>query len=459
MSFIKLFSPAESQVEPLDKEAWVESARVVDVIKAISEHKDVELTGLPSSLQDVLTLLIAQSKQFDRQTLSRTVDLSMHASQTIAAVANIADYVVRNEKNTDRMSATIDQMCQSIDEISQFSEMAEDVTTASNEQLQQGEHAAQAVYQANNDTARSFEAMNAAVRELTEAAEQINTFAGTIDGIANQTNLLALNATIEAARAGEAGRGFGVVASEVKALSAQTQQATEDIRSRIKRLFSHLEEMSDAVHIAEDHVGQSIERSAAAETILREAKSDSERSLEQIKAIAYQMAEQQKASVHIVEGLHSIAEASHSVSKLARGVIDLVSSSEPVITEQLNEMSEREVSGYILYRAKADHILWKKRLAEMLVDYKSLEDHELADHHGCRLGRWYDGVSDLGLKDNEAFKALLPVHKLMHERAKETVEHHRNGEVDEAHRAFAEMQVHSEEIIKYLDVLIQKTPH
>jgi methyl-accepting chemotaxis protein len=71
---------------------------------------------------------------------------------------------------------------------------------------------------------------------LESAATEIGQIVGTIDDVARQTNLLALNATIEAARAGEAGRGFGVVAQEVKSLSVETKQAVDDIRSRVSRL-------------------------------------------------------------------------------------------------------------------------------------------------------------------------------------------------------------------------------
>ena len=92
-----------------------------------------------------------------------------------------------------------------------------------------------------------FGRMTQSIHDLGSAAAQIGEFVSTIEAIAQQTNLLALNATIEAARAGDAGRGFAIVASEVKTLSGLTQKATDDIRSRIKRLQDEVNGLTESI--------------------------------------------------------------------------------------------------------------------------------------------------------------------------------------------------------------------
>jgi methyl-accepting chemotaxis protein len=104
--------------------------------------------------------------------------------------------------------------------------------------------AAETTSSANSEKARQ---LNQVVQQLTDASQRIGGVVKLISQIAGQTNLLALNATIEAARAGDAGKGFGVVAAEVKILSRQTAQATEEITGQITKMRSTVDNTAELV--------------------------------------------------------------------------------------------------------------------------------------------------------------------------------------------------------------------
>ena len=110
------------------------------------------------------------------------------------------------------------------------------------------------------------------VQVLNEAANQIGDFVGIITGLAEQTNLLALNATIEAARAGEAGKGFAVVASEVKALAAQTNRSTHEIAERVGRIQDSTQSAVEAIGEIADSIDQLGEVTATVAAAMEEQR-------------------------------------------------------------------------------------------------------------------------------------------------------------------------------------------
>jgi methyl-accepting chemotaxis protein len=165
-------------------------------------------------------------------TLSRTAQTTQGLATTVAAASEQAS------SNVQSVASASEEMSASVDEISRQVE-------------QSGKIAGEAVIQAGSTDQR--------IAELSVAAGRIGDVVKLITAIAEQTNLLALNATIEAARAGEAGKGFAVVASEVKALAAQTAKATGDIGSQI----AGMQTATDASVIAIKEIGGTIKRVSA----------------------------------------------------------------------------------------------------------------------------------------------------------------------------------------------------
>jgi methyl-accepting chemotaxis protein len=213
-----------------------------------------------------------------------------NASENLATMSSDADTrAAASARSTERVSAHIDVVASSIEGIAQtLSSSAEDA-----EKTSALAAAARVVVDAAKDDAKA----------LTEAARTIEQVIALIEDVAGQTNLLALNATIEAARAGEMGRGFGVVAHEVKQLATRTSRATEDVRSGLQGITAASQRIAERVA----KLVQSIDQVAAV-----------------AKAIAGQMREQDANSQAITSNTAHTAADVRNVATTVKDVAGMI---------------------------------------------------------------------------------------------------------------------------------------
>jgi len=205
-------------------------ARAIDVFKQTAVQADElhrrERARAETEAQRARTVAAA-IQSFDLkvgETLKAAERVTVTLDQTAQSMAGYA------EATTERALAVVAAADQAFDNVSQVASATEELTASVAEINQQVTQSASISHSAAADAARA----DAMVQGLADAASQIGDVVKLISGIAAQTNLLALNATIEAARAGDAGRGFGVVASEVKNLANQTAQATDRISAQVQ---------------------------------------------------------------------------------------------------------------------------------------------------------------------------------------------------------------------------------
>ena len=172
------------------------------------------------------------------------------ASEELSLItADSAQNLHQQHSATDQVATAVNEMSATVQEVAQNASDAASAATTADDNVQQGRQVVQQTVSAIMDLARDVDNAANVIRELNENSDSIGKVLDVIKGIAEQTNLLALNAAIEAARAGEQGRGFAVVADEVRTLASRTQESTQEIQEMIEKLQVGAE---NAVRVMDD---------------------------------------------------------------------------------------------------------------------------------------------------------------------------------------------------------------
>ena len=251
------------------------------------------------------------------------------AAEELSAVTEQTSAGVNSQKvETDQVATAMHEMTATVQEVARNAEQASQAASAADGQAREGDKVvAEAIAQIErlaDEVARSTDAM----AHLQQESNKIGSVMDVIKAVAEQTNLLALNAAIEAARAGEQGRGFAVVADEVRTLAKRTQQSTEEIEQMIARLHggvgAAVKAMGTSHEMASGTVGQSERVQRALENILGavgmivDQNQQIAAAVEQQTAVAHDIdqniVEINRAGERTAEGAHQTEDASRALS-------------------------------------------------------------------------------------------------------------------------------------------------
>lgn len=245
----------------------------------------------------------------------------------------------------------------------------------------------------NSDTKHVSET----VGKLKTVTEGIDNFINLIQGISEQTNLLALNAAIEAARAGEQGRGFAVVADEVRALARRTAEATNEIATLISEVNSGMD--------------------------------------------------------NVVNGIGHIGEKSQQVRQNSE-VIESTTQQIVTLSQQMYSIVTESADNSFIQTVKMDHIVWKLEVYKVVLGMSDKTIGDFADHTLCRLGNWYyKGEGAENYKALSSFRSLEAPHVAVHQNGISALDALNENNPQEATKYLERMEHTSEQVLKYLSAL------
>ena len=238
--------------------------------------------------------------------------------------------------------------------------------------------------------------MSQSMANLEEIADSINSFVETISKISDQTNLLALNAAIEAARAGDAGRGFSVVADEVRSLASNTSKSAEEVGGLIARIKQDTESgVKFAIALEESNVELS----------------------------------------NTISGLNdSYSGINNSVGSMKNSITGAVDRS-------------------FIQAIKLDHVAFKGEIYEVALGRSHKSIDSFSDHRQCRLGQWYYSDMSQAHKHSSSFKALDKPHEEVYKFGVEALRYIQSSDVQQSLTMLKRMEDSSSRVIELLDDL------
>jgi len=342
-----------------------------------------------------------------------------------AATEDISNYVQDSHKST---SKSIDESIDAIEKINKSFELFTETRSKTN------------VVQ---DT----------MTQVNIETKKINDIISIIKGVADQTNLLALNASIEAARAGEAGRGFSVVAEEIKKLAESTKIQVEFIQTIITNLtnetFKATTELNGVIKSFDDSkefMGEaigSIEGMKGSLTGIGDSFVEISANIEEQTAAAEEMA----GSLEIVnEKAFELKEHTHKTGKAFYETSKLIDDIRLISLANADNCP----SAIKIEVAISDHLIWRWRVYNMILGNDVLDEATVGTHNICRLGKWLATINSDDKNVQRIIRELDKPHEALHVLAKEAIRYYNSGNLNEAEKTLVKMDVTSAEVIALL---------
>jgi len=251
------------------------------------------------SIASVINELLEMYKELISKLSEAGQSVSLASNEVKSTVANTIDGLSESESNIDQLVISMDQMTLAIAEVAKSASFSAATASKADAEAQQGNIVVGETVDSIKALADGFQQTTQVMEELRQDSDNIGSVLAVIEDIAEQTNLLALNAAIEAARAGEQGRGFAVVADEVRTLARRTQDSTVEIQTIIEHLQKRTGNAVSVIEKGSQAMQPCLEKATAASDALKSITSIMNE-IDNMSAQVASAAEEQSATMNEV---------------------------------------------------------------------------------------------------------------------------------------------------------------
>ncbi len=293
----------------------------------LTANLPVEDDGAIGRLNVGFNQSVANIREILHQVTNSVESLSNAAAQISSSIEELAAGAQEQSAQTNGVASSVEEMTKTIIENAMNATSTAEMATQEKESADRG-------WRVVEETVKGMECISDVVNKsaetvltLGQSGDQIGEIIQVIDDIADQTNLLALNATIEAARAGEQGRGFAVVADEVRKLAERTSKATKEITAMIEKIQIDTKNAIESMNKGTKEVENGIRLASQAGTVLKEIVSNSDAVKDKVSQIAAASEQQSITSEEISKNVEAIStvtdQSANALQEIARTVEDM----------------------------------------------------------------------------------------------------------------------------------------
>jgi len=362
----------------------------------------------------------------------------------------------RQHLETEMVATAMNEMSATVNEIAQNTTKTSEYSASANETATTGKHTVELTKDTVLKLAIDVRSVSETINKLAVECLQIKDITSAISDIADQTNLLALNAAIEAARAGEYGRGFSVVADEVRNLSSRTQASTLEINVMIESLQSKSQDAVSAMEHGLEKVNDSVEKIQDTENAFCQIVDSVTDVNDMNMQIATAAEEQTCVTEEMNSNVHSISIQSQKTIRNILTLEDKIGSLTHLLSSLELQLEQYDLgesaSQFDFNKAKTAHLSWKSKVRNFLQgDLNAITKEQVCSHRECMLGKWYYTEGKKNYGHSSYFQQIEIPHTRLHAIVKEVYELHENGDLSIADDLYKELEPLSDKIVSLLD--------
>jgi len=298
--------------------------RILERVNDIAEGEGDLSKRLDSARRDELGQLgqamnrfIASISQIVREVNEVIRGLTDSAHEAKATAGGLNQQLSQQQQDLYLLTAAINEFSATTAEVARNAALAAEAGAQAGDRAGAGLAQVRQANDSNDELAGTIDQTAAVINELRDSTEAITGILDVIRGIAEQTNLLALNAAIEAARAGEHGRGFAVVADEVRVLSQRTQESTQRIQQTIEGLQARTQQAFDAMEQSKRKAAHSVEQASGAGSAFEEINASIQSIIQMMTNVATAAEEQSSTVAEIERNVSNIQQVHEETVKVS----------------------------------------------------------------------------------------------------------------------------------------------